>query len=206
MSTTSNRFVKLDHDLMRTEAWRVLSPGAICLLLEIWARHNGRNNGEIVYSNRQAQRRFGCSSKRAVKWFAELEDKGFIVAVQRGSFNYRAGALATRASRWRLTMEPSKGSQATREYLKWTPANLESGFRNGNTPVSETETQRPSGFRNGNRIGPNPVSETETLIDILSGEGGNYLSSSSASGASAGPVGSAKSPDRDGGEGGLEQC
>ena len=53
---------KLDHDLMDRPAWRRASPHVRCLVLAIWRRHNGANNGKILYSRRDAQRDLGCGS------------------------------------------------------------------------------------------------------------------------------------------------
>jgi Transcriptional regulators len=110
-----NGFIKFDHDLLDSAAWWALSRGAEKLLIDIWRRHNGKNNGSIVYSQREVMRRFECSSKTAVKWLEELQAAGFIVAVQRGAFCQKAGAV--RATTWRLTMERCNGKAPTRDYV-----------------------------------------------------------------------------------------
>jgi hypothetical protein len=113
-----NGFIKLDHAIMDTAAWEfVLRTGAALLLLEIWHRFNGKNNGRIPYSNRDAQRRFKCGSHTAFNWFRDLERAGFIVAQEQGSFDQKTGG--NRATRWRLTMERCNGKEATREYLQF---------------------------------------------------------------------------------------
>lgn len=114
-------FVHIEPELMRSAAWLALSAGAGWLLIDIWSRHNGHNNGEIVYSQREAQRRFRCAPNTAVRWFAELQDKGFIVATKRGSFEIKDGAFAGRATTWRLTMLPANGKPATHDYRQWSP-------------------------------------------------------------------------------------
>jgi hypothetical protein len=97
MSNRANCFIKLDHDIVDTAAWLYIAKsGSSKLLIDIWRRHNGKNNGSITYSIRDAQRRFGCSSKTAVMWFRELQELGFIVAEQRGSFSRKTGALDAR--------------------------------------------------------------------------------------------------------------
>ena len=123
MSNRANCFIKLEHDIVDTAAWLYIAKsGSSKLLIDIWRRHNGKNNGRITYSIRDAQRRFGCSSKTAVMWFRELQELGFIVAEQRGSFSRKTGALDARATRWRLTMERCGANAPTREYLKWAAA------------------------------------------------------------------------------------
>jgi hypothetical protein len=50
----SDRFIRLPHYMLKSPAWKLLSPNAKALLLEVWARHNGVNNGEISYAVREA--------------------------------------------------------------------------------------------------------------------------------------------------------
>ena len=110
-------FVRLRHDLLCTAAWRTLSLGAKVLLIEVWRRYNGRNNGQIPYSQREAQECLRCSSKSAVKWFRELQRTGFICPTLRGSFQQKAGAAEGRATLWRLTMEPCGTAPPTHDYM-----------------------------------------------------------------------------------------
>jgi hypothetical protein len=113
-------FSKLTHSIVDTEAFLFISlNGAVPLLIYIWRRFNGRNNGRIIFGQREVVRLFRCSPKRAVRWFRVLEDAGFIVATHRGTFDQKTGALAARATTWRLTMEPSDGQPATRDYLNF---------------------------------------------------------------------------------------
>lgn len=115
-------FVHIEPEWMCSAAWLALSSGAGWLLIDIWRRHNGRNNGDILYTQRDAMRRFGCSSHTAVRWFYELEAKGFIIATRRGSFQVKSGAFAGRATTWRLTMLPCNGQPAAHDYLQWSPS------------------------------------------------------------------------------------
>ncbi len=107
-------YTKPWHDMQRTPAWHsIMISGSVRLLLEIWLRHNGRNNGQIPYSVREAVQYFECSPKKAVRWFSELQELGFVVATKRGSFQQKTGAFAARATTWQLTMEPCKGEKPT---------------------------------------------------------------------------------------------
>jgi hypothetical protein len=113
-----NGFIKLDHAIMDTAAWEfVARTGAALLLLEIWRRYNGKNNGRISYSNREAQRRFKCGSHTAFNWFLDLQLAGFIVIAEKGYCDLKTGG--NQATRWRLTMERCNGKEATREYLQF---------------------------------------------------------------------------------------
>lgn len=119
MTKRNGRFVKIDHELLHCQAWLALSLSSAVLLIEIWSRYNGRNNGRIAYSRRQACDRFGFGPARVVAAFAELQDKGFIVAVKRGSFHLGTGEHS--GTSWRLTMEPCNATPPTRDYLSWKP-------------------------------------------------------------------------------------
>jgi DNA-binding MarR family transcriptional regulator len=117
--TKSNGFIKLDRDLIATDAWQALTAGEIALLIHLWSKHNGKNNGALRCGVREIEHRFGCSSKTAVSLLRGLQDKGFVARTARGAFNQKTGS--GRASRWRLTTEPWNGSDPTREFLSWTP-------------------------------------------------------------------------------------
>jgi hypothetical protein len=121
----ANGFNRLYHEIVDTEAFLFISVnGALPLLIYIWRRYNGYNNGRITYSQREVERLFGCSSKRAVRWFRVLQKAGFIVAVRHGSFSQKTGAFAARATIWRLTMEPYADQGATRDYLRFKSAGV----------------------------------------------------------------------------------
>jgi hypothetical protein len=42
------RFVALQHWMLRSPAWRALSPNGKAVLIHLWERNNGTNNGQIV--------------------------------------------------------------------------------------------------------------------------------------------------------------
>lgn len=115
-------FVRLYRDVLNSEAWQTLPPSAGFILIDIMGRHDGRNNGRIVYTVNDAQRCARCGRRQAIRCLKELEEKGFIVAVRRGHFQVKCGAWKTRGTTWRLTMEDCKGQPATRDYLHWRAA------------------------------------------------------------------------------------
>ena len=121
MKPKDKTFVRLWHKLLDSPAWRTAPLGVRCLVLEIWRRHTGANNGLIPYSRREAEADLGCGSHQAVRYLAEAQERGFIVATKRGSFDWKNGARAARATTWRLTMEACNGRVATDEWADWTP-------------------------------------------------------------------------------------
>ena len=84
MASTA-KHIRLHNWIMDTAAWSSLTLGARCLLLEVWRRHNGQNNGQISYSQREAVKALRCGFASAARWFNELQEKGFLVAERRGS-------------------------------------------------------------------------------------------------------------------------
>ncbi len=118
--------MQLYHWVRKTEAWRSLSPYARLLYVEIRAKYNGTNNGDISMSYREAQELLGCSNKPVPVAFAELQDRGFIVAIQKGTFNWKTRfGGAGRATTWRMTELPAdypeRGLGASYEFKTWTP-------------------------------------------------------------------------------------
>lgn len=117
------QFVKLDHGLLDTEAWGHLSPHAFKLLVAIWRRHNGHNNGEIPYSRREAMQLLGCGSHRASAAFRELTDKGFLKLTRASSFD-----LKTKEAReWALTAERLGDDPPMRDFKHWQPQKQNTG-------------------------------------------------------------------------------
>jgi hypothetical protein len=134
-----NGFIKLDHALLSTAAWQALSGNERALLIYIWAKHNGKNNGNLGCGRREVQQQFGCSAPTAVKWLRALQDKGFIVATVRGSFNQKTGG--GRTTRWRLTMEKCDGDSPTREYKAWRPRPAENPKRGSTEETNSGSTE-----------------------------------------------------------------
>jgi hypothetical protein len=122
----TNGWIKLTKDLMDSPAWITAPLGVRCLVLAIWRRHTGANNGKIPYARREAQADLGCGSHQAVRWLREAQERGFIAPTKRGSFEWKSGARAARATTWMITMEPWNGSPATNDWQRWTPPEIHS--------------------------------------------------------------------------------
>jgi hypothetical protein len=114
------RFYPWEH---RSTAFRSLTPNAVRLLLELKMLFNGRNNGTLFLSVREAARRMGVGKNQAAHAFADLQDRGFIRANVIGSFNQKFAARRGMATSWVLTEFPvgdEKGA-GTRDFMRWTP-------------------------------------------------------------------------------------
>jgi len=126
--STQTRFVKLEHWLMNTAAWKDLNATARQVYVEIARRYNGVNNGFIVYSVRQAADELKIGKTKAAKGFKDLQSHGFIVAEQHGAFHWKIDVTGKRhrpASEWRLTefhSDRTTGIESrypSKEFTRW---------------------------------------------------------------------------------------
>jgi len=111
------RFIRLFHDMMHTVAWSRLTPNAKAVLLHIWQRHNGTNNGEISYSVREADD-LGIGKSAAAFALRLLIDLGFLRVTEESAFNMKHH----KARQWALTTEKLNGAAPTRDYARWQPS------------------------------------------------------------------------------------
>lgn len=139
-SIGQTRFLKLEHWILKTVAWRSLPPASRAVYVEIAQRYNGSNNGEISMSVREVAGLVHIAKDTATKVFHELEDKGFIRRNLCGSFNWKLKHATT----WILTEHPFNDQPATKDFARWTPKKSEPGPNpgtncpNGGTPRGQT--------------------------------------------------------------------
>ena len=120
---TNIGFTKIPDELMDSQAWRTAPLGVRCVVLEIWRRHNGNNNGKIPYSRRDAQADLGCGPHQAVRYLAEAQERGFIEAICQGTRTRKGDTRA--ATTWRLTMERYGRRDPTKEWASWARPEIE---------------------------------------------------------------------------------
>lgn len=108
-------FVMLRHDIMKSDAWRSLSPNARCVWLEIMFRYKGDNNGDIPLSCREAGALLGASKNTGHRAFLQLEDRGFIKVGLIAGFKNKQRM----ATRWIVTHASYNGKAPTNEWRKW---------------------------------------------------------------------------------------
>jgi hypothetical protein len=115
--STTERFVSLPHYMLRSPAWRSLSPVARCIFLELAAIYNGGNNGHLALSTRHAAERARCSKDTAARALTELIAKGFIVCCSRGHFDRKS----PHASEYRLALYSCDrtGLRASKAFMSW---------------------------------------------------------------------------------------
>ena len=67
-------FSLIRHDVVKSPAFRSLTPAARSIWLELLLRFKGYNNGDIPLSCREVERLVGISKNTASKAFQELQD------------------------------------------------------------------------------------------------------------------------------------
>jgi hypothetical protein len=114
---SSDRFIQMPHYMLKSPAWRSLPSEAKALLLEVWQRHNGANNGEITFACSEAPKLLGFSAATASRMFKILRDRGFLVIVRDAQFKLRTKNCRT----WRITIERYRDEAPTKEFMRWRP-------------------------------------------------------------------------------------
>jgi hypothetical protein len=117
--STTERFVALPYWMLQSPAWRLLSPVARSVLIELAAVYNGSNNGRLALSARDAAKRVRCSKNTAARAFVELIQKGFVDLCSCGHFDRKT----PHAAEYRLTLHSCDrtGERASRRFMSWRP-------------------------------------------------------------------------------------
>ena len=106
-------FIQIPRDMLKSEAWRSLSRGALLVYCEARRRYVGDNNGRVPLSQNEAVALFGMSKTTAVAAFAELEEKGLMRRARIGTF------LDRRATEWAFTDKGYAGGLPSNEWRHW---------------------------------------------------------------------------------------
>ncbi|UDF28474.1 UNVERIFIED_ORG: hypothetical protein LHK14_13245 [Roseateles sp. XES5] len=126
---SDGRYFPMFEWFMRSAAWHHASVYEKALYVEIKRRYDGKNNGDIPMSHREAAGLLGCSNKPIAAAFAGLQEKGFLKASIKGSFDWKvakAGKNFGRCTRWELTELPRDLptrvlSGGSKDFMRWTP-------------------------------------------------------------------------------------
>lgn len=119
-NSKNKRFLKIEHWIMKSEAWKSLTAQEVRIYLLLIERYNGANNGRIGLSVRQAAKNGHVSPTTAAKALLSLTEKGFIVKRFCGSFSQKTPL----ASEYELTHERYGDKPPTKEFMKWRPEKI----------------------------------------------------------------------------------
>ena len=132
------RYVRLEHWLLNSPAWRALKPGERAVYIELCKLYNGANNGAIALSNRDAAERCNISKNTAGKHLNSLCEIGFI-KVRTPSTFARKNRLA---SEYELTEYSYFDRQPTKDFMGWTPKVKKNNSTKIRTPRTNRSTPK----------------------------------------------------------------
>ena len=112
----AHQHMLLDYAMTQSVAFRTLPSAAVKVFIELRGRYNGRNNGRLRLSLREAKRLLRLGESTVARAFLELEERGFIKLRKRGQWYGRL------AAEWEITALPMDGNLATRDWNHWKPA------------------------------------------------------------------------------------
>lgn len=113
----TGRHVQLPEWLQQSEAWATLKPGPRALYVELKRRYNGRNNGQICFSHRDAAKSLSVHRNTVGAWFNDLQERGFIRMTQAP---HLGPSGVGKTSLWALEEEPTADMKpATKRFMTW---------------------------------------------------------------------------------------
>ncbi len=142
----ANAFIKLHRGVTRSAAWQQLSCEAKCLVLLVWERHNGSNNGCIPLSHREARSALRVGNDKTAKAFKQAESHGFLIPHSKGAFDWKLGAGQGRATEWEITTEPCDGKPAKGDYRKWSNDNTAPGAGAAGTRIRNRSEKKIASY------------------------------------------------------------
>lgn len=117
----AKHWVQVEHYLMDTPAWRALSANAKVIYFEVKRRYNGKNNGLISFSSREAGEALNASHQTGSRALNELQENGFLEVTEDSTFNRKVKL----AREYRITEKrddrPGLEAPPTKEFLQWRP-------------------------------------------------------------------------------------
>ncbi len=112
--------IRLTHFMLRTAAWRSLTPAQRAVYIELLLRYTGFNNGRIAAPLRNIAVACRINKDTAGEALKVLEQRGFIECVTPGAFSRKV----RHAGEWRLTDRKCDISnvRGTNAFQRWRPA------------------------------------------------------------------------------------
>jgi hypothetical protein len=155
----TSRFVRLDHRILNSNAYRSLTPNARSLLVDLVMLYNGENNGSLYLSVRDAAHRMGVADLTAAsRAFDDLMALGFVEMTQEAHFKVKASETS-RARCWRIAWEAGPGRKAP----SWDFLNREPEPQTSARKRMERGLRALKAYRKARGQGRLPVSDSDTL-------------------------------------------
>lgn len=166
----SERFVRFEYWELETEAFGQLSADGTRVYLFMRKRFNGSNNGQVVFSHRDAQKALNSDWRRAAKAIKDLLALGFIKWRNHGE----QGLNIRLACEWQLTAFECGGQPASKDFARWekqlptcrmpTPRLQDADASPAAEPNSQSKRGKPSAGRR--RSGVEGVGRMPAHIDL----------------------------------------
>ena len=109
------QFMGLPYVLVKSLAWRSLTGSALKVLIELYSRYNGQNNGTLCLSFADAKKKLGIGNATIKRAFVELQNKGFIRLTEPGHWYGR------KAAEWAVTHKSWQGNLPSNDWKNWRP-------------------------------------------------------------------------------------
>ena len=169
----------IDHWLLESEAHKGLSNQAKCILIEVMRRHDGGNNGYIIFGGASGAYA-GFSNDVTERALTELQRAGFIVQTAPAVPHLR------RARKWRLTMYAADSKSATKDFMRDPkPTTPQKSYRHFTGAVDSAQnvsvmrvstssnfpaSSKVASFREENSTYTERLTETAPILDSRAGE------------------------------------
>jgi hypothetical protein len=108
----SHTFLRLPHYVINSPQWRALSGNAVKFLVELASGYDGKNNGDLSLTRRQAVERGWRSGPTRDRAANEAVIAGFAVVTRHG----HKGACNLYAITWEAIDDVGKGTMCRAEY------------------------------------------------------------------------------------------
>ena len=106
------RFIAIPHMVKNSDSWKVCKPPSVSVYVALMFRYNGKNNGYIPFSCREASEECNISKNTAKRAFDQLEEVGLIKCITASNFDCRKKF----AREWAFTHIDIDGRVATGEW------------------------------------------------------------------------------------------
>lgn len=131
--TKSPPFVQLPIWVLQSPAWKHLTPNARCIYVAVKERYNGKNNGEISFSAREAGEALNLSHHTGNRALAELIEHGFLEVTEESNFNRKAKLARCYMLTELPDDRPGMSRIALKTFMRWQPK-----IQNTVSPMSGT--------------------------------------------------------------------
>jgi len=116
-----SKFVKLDEELLASDAWAFLKPGPRMLYVELKRKFTGSNNGSIFMSHRDAAIALNVTKDTITGYFKALEKVGMIQATSAGKIGPAGIGASPMWQIMELPMIQARPEKARRVFDKSAP-------------------------------------------------------------------------------------